>query len=567
MNLRGTLRAAAEHNPIDGWEDQRLDRVLDELDTPATSGTLTGLATLTVAVGALTSPLFVLAPTGLRLLLVLGLWTGVTVAVAGLLIGPRLLVRSKRTRALGDAPDILGLGILRLRVSPTPEAAAAFAAAHGRGPIAQCLAGEVRDAAGTPQAGWQGLAREWGTRLPELRRGISLLIAAATAEPADRDRLLDASLDAVLDGTRQRMARFAANLQGPTTAVYAFGVVLPLAFVGALPTLRAAGLSIGLAELIVIYDLALPGALVCASVWLIAVRPAAFPPATVPNTHPDLPNRKRRLLLTTVPATVLGYLAATAVFPTWAPRIVVPGLVLGSGLVVWYHPLVSIRNRTEAIEADFPDALTIAAQSLRRRQAPETAVAVTGERIAGPVGGLFRSATHVQERLGLGVRDAFLGSHGALQHVGSPRLQSALSLFAVAAREGPRGGSVLLAQAAHLDRLQTVETEIRRDLSSIVGTLRSTAWCFAPLIGGTTVALGTRLDGATLPGSSGVVSGDGLATVIGIYILLLAAILGALATGLERGADRARIGLHVGLAVLAASVLYPVAVFAASLLV
>jgi Flp pilus assembly protein TadB len=567
MILTRTARAVVERNPIDGWEDQQLDLVLEELQVEVTSRSLTGLATLLVAVAALVTPTVLVVPSGSRLPLVIGLWTGVTVCIAGLLIGPRLLVRSKRARALGDAPEILGLGVLRLRVSPTPEAAASFAAAHGSGPIAGCLAEEVRDAAGTPQAGWEGLAQVWGNRLPELRRGISLLTAAAAAEPADRDRLLDASLDAVLDGTRQRMARFAANLQGPTTAVYAFGVVLPLAFVGALPTLRAAGLSIGLAELVVVYVLALPGTLLCATAWLIGVRPAAFPSATVSKHHPDLPNRTFRLVLTTLFAGGLGYLGAVSLFPTWGPWIVVPGLVLGSGLVVWYHPVVSIRDTIEAIEADFPDALTVAAQSLRRRQAPETAVAVTGQRIAGPAGETFRSANKVQQRLGAGVREAFLGSHGALQHVGSQRLHSGVSLFALAAQEGPRGGSVLLAQAAHLDRLQTVETEIRRDLSSLVGTLRSTAWCFAPLIGGTTVALGTRLDGSTLPGSSGVVSGDGLATVIGLYVLLLAAILGALASGLERGVDRARLGLHIGLAVVSASILYPVAVFAASLMV
>lgn len=567
MSILPTITAVVTQSPLGGWKVDQLDRVLDELDAGITSKRLTRLASRIVAVAALASAILLPAPIDGRILLLLPLWTGVAVCVIGLLAGPYLLVRSTRARALGDAPEILSLGVLRLRVSPTPEAAASFAAAHATGPLARCLAKEVRAAAGTPQAGWEGLAVVWGSRLPELRRGISLLTAAAAAEPADRDRLLDASLDAVLDGTRQRMARFAANLQGPTTAVYAFGVVLPLAFVGALPTLRAAGISIGLVELVVIYDVVLPGILICATAWLIGVRPAAFPSATVPNTHPDLPNRTIRLGLTTLSAGALGYLGVRYVFPDWGPRVVVPGLVIGSALVVWYQPLVSIRNEIEAVEADFPDALTVAAQSLRRRQAPETAVSVTGERIAGPAGDVFRNANQVRERLGVGVREAFLGSDGALEHFGSSRLRSGASLFALAAREGPRGGSVLLAQAAHLDRLQTVETEIRRDLSSIVGTLRSTAWCFAPLIGGTTVALGTRLDGATLPGSAGVVSGDGLATVIGIYVLLLAAILGALATGLERGGDRARLGFHVGLALVAASVLYPLAVLAASLLV
>ena len=67
-------------------------------------------------------------------------------------------------------------------------------------------------------------------------------MTAATTGAGERARTLDRAMDAVLDGTRDRMAAFADDVQGPATAVYAFGVLLPLALVSVLPAARAAGL-------------------------------------------------------------------------------------------------------------------------------------------------------------------------------------------------------------------------------------------------------------------------------------------------------------------------------------
>lgn len=561
------LRAATDSLPFDGWKDQQIDRQLSELDSRIDSTDLTAVAILVTSTTIALTPGAWLLDSGLRLLGLTVLWLGTLLVVTLLLVGPSLAVRMRRARALGDAPQLLGLAVLRLRVTPTPEAAAVFAAEHAEGPLARSLRDSVRSATGSGAAGWDGLASRWGEQLPELRRGISLLTAASVAAPSDRDRLLDSSLDAVLAGTRDRMARFASALQGPTTAVYAFGVVLPLAFVGALPTLRAAGIAVGLPQLIAVYDIILPASLLVASAWLLARRPAAFPPATIPDDHPSLPSRSRRLAVILPLAVVIGFWVGRLTVPRWGPTIVLPGLTIGSGLVAWYRPKVKVRERTRAVEAGFPDALTIAAQALQQRRAPEAAVRAAGSQLVGPAGTVFEDAARVQEQLGVGVESAFLGRDGALRHLRSPRLRSSASLLVLAAREGPRGGTVLLSLADHLDDLRSVEAEIQRELGTVVGTLRSTAWCFAPLIGGTTVALASRLDGAALGGSTASLSSGSLAIVIGTYVLILAGVLSVLATGLSEGPDPVQIGYHVGLAVLSASLMYPLSVFAASLLV
>lgn len=468
---------------------------------------------------------------------------------------------------MGGAPDLLSLAVLRLRISATAEGAATFAASHADGPLARDLTLKTRAAAGTPVAGWESLAAAWGNRLPELRRAVSLLLAATETDGRDRERLLDTALDAVLDGTEDRLIGFAGDLQGPTTAIYAFGVVLPLAFVGALPTLRAAGIDVGLVALATVYDVVFPLSLLLASIWLVARRPVAIAPAAVDPTHPRLPPRARRLTLLLPTVAIAGYIGASIVFPQWAPPMVVPGLLIGVTLVVWYRPEVTIREETRALERAFPDALTIVAQEIGRGIAPEVAIETVAERLTGPAGEVFGDASRVSRRRGVGPKTAFLGDDGALRHHPGNRLRSGVTLLTLAAREGPAGATVLVSLAEHLQALQTVEKRVRRELGTVVGTLRSTAWCFAPLIGGTTVALAGRMDGAALGGASATLPTAGLATVVGVYVLFLAALLAALATGLHRGPDRASIGLHVGFAVISASVVYPVSVYAAELLV
>jgi len=99
------------------------------------------------------------------------------------------------------------------------------------------------------------------------------------------------------------MADFAGSIRGPATAVYAFGVLLPLALVSlpgaprCWPSRTASGRRRRLR------CLATALCLLGASAWLLARRPVAFPPTTVERSHPDVPARRW-------PGPVVGFLAA-----------------------------------------------------------------------------------------------------------------------------------------------------------------------------------------------------------------------------------------------------------------
>jgi len=468
---------------------------------------------------------------------------------------PELLATARRTRALGTAPRLVSRAVLRMRIEPTAERAAAFAA-RGDGPLATSLQEHVHRARGTPRSGLGTFSDEWASRFPALGRAVVLLEAAAREPTAERDRALDRAREAVLDGTRERAASFAAGIRGPATAVYAFGVLLPLALVGVLPAARVAGLPVGLTTVVIVYDLLLPAGLAAATVGLLARRPVAFPPCRVPRSHPDVPDRRWLPVVAGLGTGLGAWLLAGLLLDGWTRPLASVGSGAGTALVVHYRPFRAVRDHVREVEAGLTDALALVGRRASNGTAVERAVEGAATDLDGAVVAVFAAATRRQRQLGVGIRAAFLGEHGALDDVPSPRARSAAALLAVAAHEGRPAGAAVVSMADHLDDLMAVEREARREIRRVTATLGNTAAVFAPLVGGATVALADAMAGAELGGN---VSTAGMGTAVGAYVLVLAVLLTILATGLERGLDRALVGYRVGGALLAATAVYLVA--------
>lgn len=492
---------------------------------------------------------------------------------------PTAVATVRRTAALGEAPGVVVRAVLRMRVEPTAESAAAFAARTGRGRLATSLRAHVRRARATPRSGLSAFAEEWSAWFPALRRATGLVVAAADAPARDRPHTLDRAMRAVLDGTRDRLATFADEIRGPATALYAFGVLLPLALVAVLPAARVAGVAVAHSTLVLTYDLLLPAVVVGASAWLLVRRPVAFPPPAVDRSHPAVPDRRW-------PAGALG-LAVALVAAVALPRLLRPwtapvgavGFGLGVTLVWYYRPVTLVRERVRAVESGLPDALHLVGRRVAEGAAVETAVERAATELSGETGAVLSEAVATGRRLRVDLRESLLGPHGALAEVPSPRARGAAALLAVAAEEGEPAGRAVVAMAEHLGELETVEREARRALAQVTGTLRHTATVFAPLVAGATVALaeelrvGDGLSGATAVGSgvgvdpaTATLSVASLGTAVGAYVLFLAVALSALAVGLRRGLDRALVGYRAGWALCSATALYLVTVRAVGVL-
>lgn len=556
--------------PVDASDD--LERALgflgSDLDavTVVRAGYVAGaLAALAGTAAAVVLPL---APTTVPLVAA-GLGLGTTHAVHA---APSALASTHRTAALGDAPDLVGRAVLRMHVEPAAERAAAFAAETDDGPLARSLAGHVHRARGAPGSGLGSFADEWGEAFPALRRALHLVDAAADAPPGERGRTLDRAMTAVTRGTRDRMAEFGARIQGPATGIYAFGVLLPLALVAVLPAARIAGVPVTVGALVLVYDVALPCCLLAASAWLFARRPVAFPPPTVPRSHPDVPDRPWRALVAGAGASVGSAVVAAVVAPPWTPPLVGVGVGVGVALLVRYRPIAAVRDHARAVEADLVDALYLVGRRVSEGTAVESAVERAAREVDGETGETFAAAASRQHQLRVGVERAFLGEHGALADVPSPRARGTATLLGLASEEGAPAGRALVSMADHLADLQALERECRNDLARVTGTLASTATTFGPLVAGATVALAAGMGGDAGGAAAAGLGGGGQSTasatgvpplptaelglVVGVYVCLLAVVLTVLSTGLRHGLDRALVGQQVGRALPTAVCVY-----------
>ena len=530
---------------------------------------------------------------------------GLTAAVGGVHVvhrAPVWLASLRRTRALGAAPGLVGRLVLRMRLDPSTERAVRFAGRTGDGPLAAALSRHERGSADGPTSGIQAFAREWRPWFPAIDRAAALVRTAATAPPERRGRCLDRALDAAISGTTDRLASFVGTVRGPVSALYAFGVLLPLALIALLPAGAAAGVAVGPGLVAGLYLVALPGGLVAASAWLLFRRPVAFPPPRIDGDHPEVPERRGHALLV---GSVLGAAAAVAAARTvapWAWPVAGVGVGFGSALLVLARPRRAVLSDVRDVERGLPDAMTVIGGDVAEGVAVETAVANAGERLDGATGEVFERAGRRSDTLRVGVREAFLGQGGPAAAAPSSRLRGAIALLSVAAREGRPAGDILLELADQLESLRELERDARRQLATVTGTLSNTAAVFAPLVGGATVALATGINaadvgslsaGATagadalgggLSESGAAVAGSGTASdgaetsgtgalsvpvlgrIVGTYVLLLAALLTGLATGLERGFDRTLVAYRIGIALPTATATFLVAFAGAGLL-
>jgi Flp pilus assembly protein TadB len=474
--------------------------------------------------------------------------------------GVRLAAQLARTRALGAAAALIGRAAMRLRLDPTVERAAAFAARTGRGSLARSLDTHVRRASGTPRSGFGEFAAEWADGFPALSRAVSRLDAAASAPTEERDRHLDRAVEAALEGAQEELSAFTSDIRGPVTGLYAFAVLLPLALVGVLPAARATGARISLPVVVVLYDLLLPGVVIGAGAWLLARRPVAFPPPRIGADHPDTPDGPARALLVGAAAgAAAGVLATRAVAP-WAAPVAAVGIGPGAALVVRFHAATAVRERVRAVEADLHDALYLVGRRVASGEAVEVAVDDAADRVAGATGGLLDDAARRQRRLGLTIAEAFRGDGGPLTTLPSARATEMAALFGLAATEGRPAGDALIATAEHVEKLRRVEREARRELKRVTDTLSNTAAVFAPLVGGATVALSARVAGTRTSAATGFgaepLPTAALGVAVGAYVLWLAAALTVLSTGLTRGLDRTLVGYRVGAALCLATTAY-----------
>ncbi|THE64378.1 secretion system protein [Salinadaptatus halalkaliphilus] len=474
---------------------------------------------------------------------------------------PHLLAAFRRTEALGETPNLVGRTVLRMQIQPSLETAVKFAAETGRGPLSRSLETHFNRAKGTPQAGLLSFAEEWSEYFPALRRSSTLLATAQDAPEGERARTLDRSLTAILDGTRRQMAEFTAAIRAPTTMLFAFGILLPMALIAVVPVAPMAGITLNIWMFVLLYNVVLPAILIAAALWLLVRRPVAFPPPTIDRDHPDLPNRLWLRAGWGLLAGVVTYAAVEIFGPESLSVIVASGVGVGVALLAVYGPILELRHYVRDVEANLTDALYIVGRQVAEGESVESAIDLAADRVPDETGDVFEHAAGVQQRLHTSVEAAFLGEYGALRDIPSQRARSMAALLAIAGDEGKPAGRAIVSMADHLEELEEVEAETKRALVRVTSTLDNTAAYFGPMIGGATVGMADMLSVEEFDNLEGfdeaaTLATDELGVVVAVYLIMLSFILTPLSYALRYGMDRTLFGYHIGRALVSSMVLF-----------
>ncbi len=514
-----------------------------------------------------------------------------------------------KIRSIGDIPEVVSYIVMSMRLASNMERAIYFTAHNSGRPLARDFKKMLWNLQTRVHAGMDEAILEftelWGKNSEHFKRSLHL-IKSSTSEPDEAQRIitLNRALDIVLDGTKELMEAYAARLKSPTYILYSVFILIPLALVALLPAVTVVGLKFDIATLIVLYNIILPLITFVYAEYILMQRPATFTPQKIPHGHPLLINQKSRRYKALVLAfstgtliSVSGYLyiflgnpfgiiSTDALEGVLSPTLpVIWGIVVAFSIYMktTYSPYKMIRDDIKVMENEFADALFILGRRISEGRAAEEAFSYAAKTMQGSlIGSAFERIAINLITMRTNLHSAiFDEDYGAFRDIYSDRIRSTMTMFVESVSKSHLlAGVAIIKLADHLKELQDVELNIKTSLFDMTSTMRSTACIFAPLIAGVTIALSeviakilqnvsrgiSRLPENIVPGPARIspanidqsISPDLFMLSIGIYLIMITAILTRFSGNIEHGGDRPQFMYDLGEALPIALIVFTI---------
>ncbi len=486
---------------------------------------------------------------------------GPVAAYAAVASYPETLAKRVRVGSLAGAPEAVNYMAMSMRLVPALDRAVAFAAAHVQEPLSTRLRRVLwgvylRSPAGVEES-FLRFARDWGEWHEDLKRAFFAVGSAALERTeAGLERALEKARQIAYEGTKARIQEYAASLRGPTTVLFALGVLLPLIIGAMLPLLSLGGLSPALgsgagpeagADLSVPIVLAMDVAFPVAA-FAYAWRILGNRPGTGAAGEPPRPAARRHTLVaiavaaTAAPALRFAPGPAGSLAPLW--------ILVAAALVYMAPGLREVRRRRQAVarlEAEFPDALFTLGGRVAEGLPVERALQLAaGASRGSEAAALFERIVRRLQTSREGLEEALFGARGVLADSPSRTVHAALRLVLEVSRKDPAtAGKAIVDTSVYLRDLRDVDREIRRDLRSVVEAMQSTALLFAPIVLGVTCALYGLLARSFADLVTLGLPPSGFLAAVGAYLLMAVFVITYFSVGVSRGRDPLEVRLQL----------------------
>lgn len=473
---------------------------------------------------------------------------------------PEAMARRQRVLTVGRAPEAVTFLAMALRLNPSLDRAIAFAAESADEPVATELRKVLwkvllRSPAGLEEA-FLRFANEWGGDNEDLKQALFALLASSLERSdASREATIEKARHLAFAGTQRRMRDYADSLRGPTTALFALGVLLPMMIGAMLPLLSLGGLG-SVADrsappagpspwvAVLALDVAFPVALAAFAWHVLGRRPGTLAP-------PDLKSCGPRRLPAAIAVAIALAGSVPALLPIGPLRPLAPALSVATALGLFCswdaRGPKQERDRIKQLERELPDALFLLGGRIARGEPVERVLRSVSAEMEGSAAAAFfrRIDASLQLRRG-SLSEALFAPEGPLA-VPSRSVRGAMRVVVAASDKDPVGaGRAVVDLSSHMRELFELDREVRRELGGVVDAMRATVCVFGPLVLGVTAgmyALLARVFSGTI---SFALAPETFVAAVAVYLFLAVSVIVHFSTGIEHGPDPVQFRYSLG---------------------
>jgi hypothetical protein len=431
---------------------------------------------------------------------------------------PRSLMLEENRRMAAEAPEVVGGLSIALALNPSLEEALRHdgqgGALRNRLAILQWEVTMGRSADLT--AALSRLSLSFGEECQALRQALYLLLGATRERTTSgRRRLLDKANALVIDGMKERVARYAASLQLPTMAIFCFGIILPILLFTVVPMasmdLRGggSGSTQGLTCFLLLFV-----------VPLVILLMASGMVRRNPLRRPSISMRVERSSINSLLLVLASLLGGALLIMLLDSRPLMPLLISMPPSITVLCILrrrVASERAERGAEVELGLLLFEMGNLLQSGAGPEAALTTAlSSRARGPALQCLRRHLAIHQA-GLGSFREDVARDELLRRSAPMATQALLAVMSACDKDPEAAGALALDLAQYLAELQRAREGMRQQLRSLLDMMTFTACAFAPMVIGLTTSIF-----AVIAASGQVGGGMADADVIGgVYVLEL----------------------------------------------
>jgi Type II secretion system (T2SS), protein F len=425
-----------------------------------------------------------------------------------------------------------------------------------------------------------GYTKKWEANR-EFVESVELMITSLGQIGEKRIKMLDESVDIILEGTKEKARNFNQQLKLPVMIVHALGIILPVMGLVMFP-LVSIFLGIGSSMLFIGYDVILPLVLYFVIVKILESRPLTLSKIDI-SENPDVPPPGKFFLgKKPVRAWPIGFIVGAAIIgiglvsynaeSAFAEQNGVPfqgivaallitlGISLGFGIyfMLLARTRTRVRAETRQVEGEFAEALFQLGSQISGGSPIEVSIEKSMDRIENlRIKKLFEKALNNMKMLGYTFEQAFFDpEYGAVRFYPSKMIKSVIKTVVESTKKGVNtAANAMLSVSRYLKGLHSTQEDVKEQLSDTINSLKFQAYFLSPMISGVIVTMALiiiqilqqlNIQTANLGsavGDLGSIFGQIKITpfefimVVGIYLIETAFILAFFTNEIESGDD------------------------------